>query len=50
MRVSVVLMFLLSTQSSVIVSRPNFVWSVIEDASPHFGCYGESAIRIPTIG
>ena len=30
--------------------RPvNIVWIVIEDASPHLGCYGESLIKTPNI-
>lgn len=45
----VVLMFVLSTQCSVSAARPNVVWIVIEDASPHIGCYGESAIETPAI-
>lgn len=27
----------------------NIVWIVIEDASPHLGCYGESLIKTPNI-
>ena len=27
----------------------NIVWIVIEDASPHIGCYGETAIKTPNI-
>lgn len=27
--------------------RPNIVWIVGEDASPHIGCYGEKTIRTP---
>jgi arylsulfatase A-like enzyme len=29
--------------------RPNIVWLVAEDMSPHFGCYGEKAIATPNI-
>ncbi len=29
--------------------RPNIVWIVVEDASPHIGCYGETTIRTPHI-
>ena len=29
--------------------RPNIIWIVIEDASPHIGCYGETAIKTPNI-
>ena len=28
---------------------PNVVWIVIEDSSPHVGCYGETAIKTPHI-
>ena len=28
---------------------PNIVWIVIEDASPHVGCYGETLIETPHI-
>ena len=31
------------------LARPNIVWIVIEDASPHIGCYGETAIKTPAI-
>ena len=27
----------------------NIVWIVIEDASPHIGCYGETAIKTPNM-
>lgn len=27
--------------------RPNIVWILAEDASPHLGCYGEQTIRTP---
>lgn len=27
--------------------RPNIVWIVAEDASPHIGCYGETTIETP---
>lgn len=29
--------------------RPNILWIVAEDASPHVGCYGEKAIATPHI-
>ncbi len=33
-----------------VVAKPvNVVWIVIEDASPHIGCYGETAIETPNI-
>ena len=28
---------------------PSIVWVVIEDASPHVGCYGETLIKTPNI-
>lgn len=28
-------------------SRPNIVWIISEDASPHIGCYGETLIETP---
>jgi N-sulfoglucosamine sulfohydrolase len=34
----------------VFAASPNVVWIVIEDASPHIGCYGETAIQTPAIG
>ena len=30
-------------------SRPNILWIVAEDMSPHWGCYGETTIRTPNI-
>lgn len=30
-------------------SRPNIVWIVIEDMSPHFRCYGETTIETPNL-
>lgn len=29
--------------------RPNILWIVVEDASAHVGCYGETTIQTPTI-
>jgi arylsulfatase A-like enzyme len=29
--------------------RPNIVWIIIEDMSPHFGCYGEKCIATPHV-
>ncbi len=31
------------------VSKPNILWIIAEDASPHIGCYGETAIQTPHI-
>ena len=30
-------------------SRPNVLWILAEDASPHLGCYGETAIKTPNL-
>lgn len=29
--------------------RPNIVWLIAEDMSPHFGCYGEQTIHTPNV-
>ena len=29
--------------------RPNIVWILVDDMSPNFSCYGESAIRTPNV-
>ena len=29
--------------------KPNILWIVVEDASPHIGCYGETSIKTPHI-
>ena len=29
--------------------RPNIVWIIVEDMSPHFGCYGETTIQTPNV-
>ncbi|MFY0652828.1 MAG: sulfatase-like hydrolase/transferase [Cyclobacteriaceae bacterium] len=31
------------------ISQPNVLWVVVEDASPHIGCYGETTIATPNI-
>ena len=41
--------FGLAAISSVWAAKPNIVWIVIEDASPHIGCYGETVIKTPNI-
>ena len=46
------LLLLAATLLCVSTARPapvNIVWIVIEDASPHVGCYGETLIRTPHI-
>jgi arylsulfatase A-like enzyme len=30
-------------------ARPNIVWIVAEDMSPHFGCYGDRAVATPNV-
>lgn len=30
-------------------AKPNIVWVVVEDMSPHFGCYGETTIETPNV-
>lgn len=29
--------------------KPNILWLVVEDMSPHFGCYGEKTIQTPNV-
>ncbi len=29
--------------------RPNILWIIAEDMSPHFGCYGEKSIQTPNV-
>ena len=41
--------FGLAAISSLRAAKPNIVWIVIEDASPHIGCYGETLIKTPNI-
>ena len=31
------------------VERPNVVWIVVDDMSPNFSCYGETAIETPHV-
>ena len=30
-------------------ARPNILWLIAEDISPHFGCYGDHTIRTPNV-
>ena len=30
-------------------ARPNILWLIAEDMSPHFGCYGEKVIQTPNV-
>lgn len=32
-----------------VVPKPNIVWLIAEDMSPHFGCYGETVIQTPNV-
>ncbi len=32
-----------------IQAKPNILWIVVEDASAHIGCYGETAIKTPNL-
>lgn len=42
------LLGMLST-SAAGAERPNIVWIIVEDMSPHFGCYGETTIQTPNV-
>jgi arylsulfatase A-like enzyme len=42
-------LLLVCFQTQAADSRPNIVWIVTEDMSPHFGCYGEKSIRTPHV-
>ncbi len=41
-------MLLLTTTASA-ADRPNILWIITEDMSPHFGCYGEKSIATPNV-
>lgn len=45
----VAVLVLALTQVANAADRPNVVWIVTEDMSPHFGCYGEQTIRTPNV-
>lgn len=32
-----------------LTARPNVVWIIVEDMSPHFSCYGETTVRTPHV-
>jgi arylsulfatase A-like enzyme len=38
-----------SAGAPVAAARPNILWLIAEDMSPHFGCYGETSIETPNI-
>jgi arylsulfatase A-like enzyme len=46
---AVVLFVGLSGASLAADVRPNMLWIVAEDASPHIGCYGETTIETPVL-
>lgn len=35
--------------SCAAAARPNILWIIAEDMSPHFGCYGEKSIQTPNV-
>lgn len=39
----------LPRDASCATSRPNILWIIAEDMSPHFGCYGEQCIQTPNV-
>ncbi len=39
----------LFSASLAAAERPNIVWIITEDMSPHFGCYGERTIQTPNV-
>ena len=43
------LFFLFLIAQSLAAKPVNIVWIVIEDASPHIGCYGETSIETPNM-
>ena len=38
-----------ASKASASAKRPNILWIVVEDASPHLGCYGEQSIKTPNL-
>ena len=40
---------LITGKVSAATKRPNILWIVAEDASPHLGCYGERSIKTPNL-
>jgi arylsulfatase A-like enzyme len=46
---AVILMGSVSLISAERLERPNILWIVVEDMSPHFGCYGEKSIQTPHV-
>lgn len=48
-RALIVLSLSVLTATADAADRPNVLWIVVEDASPHIGCYGETAIKTPNL-
>jgi arylsulfatase A-like enzyme len=40
---------LLLASLAAAADKPNIVWIVVDDMSPHFACYGETAIKTPNV-
>jgi arylsulfatase A-like enzyme len=38
-----------ATGQAAAAPRPNVLWIVLDDVSPHFSCYGESTIKTPHV-
>ena len=49
MKPFLVLILFFTTLLGKASTPPNVVWIVIEDASPHVGCYGETLVKTPNI-
>ncbi len=47
--VSLLLMPLAVLHAANTPAKPNILWLIVEDMSPHFGCYGEKAIQTPQV-
>ena len=41
--------FLCPIAGAAATNRPNILWIIGEDASPHIGCYGETLIKTPRL-
>jgi len=44
-----ILLWTISVYSSTNEEKPNVLWIIIEDASCHISCYGETAIQTPSL-
>lgn len=47
--ISIFLSLALLTTWGAAAERPNILWIITEDMSPHFGCYGERSIQTPNV-